>query len=91
MRSFILTAAVAAFAAIPAIAQMTTPPLLPANTVIDCSAFTKLPNGMWHLIKATTVTLGGTGVNFQATNIAPHRSFISGFDVYAVLEQKCGR
>jgi hypothetical protein len=91
MRSFILTAALAAFAVSPAMAQMTTPPPLPANTSVDCSAFTKLPNGKWHLIRATTVTVGGTGVNFQKTTIAPRRSFISNVDVYAVLEQKCGR
>ena len=91
MRFFVVVTSIAALTASPAMAQRTTPPPLPANTSVDCSAFTKLPNGMWRLIRATTVTVGGTGVNFQATTIAPRRSFISDVDMYAVLEHKCGR
>lgn len=91
MRLFVVAAGLVGFATCTAMAQMTTPPPLPANTSVDCSAFTKLPNGLWHLIRATTVTVGGAGVTFLATNIAPRRSFISDFDLYAVLEQKCVR
>ena len=91
MRFIFVVASIAALAASPAAAHRTTSPALPANTSVDCSAFTKLPNGKWHLIRATTVTVGGTGVNFQKTTIAPRRSFISNVDVYAVLEQKCGK
>jgi len=62
---------------------------LPPNT-IDCTAFTKLPNGNWHVGARTSFNFGNTKQILQNQDIRPHFLFIRAFDFYEVLERKCG-
>jgi hypothetical protein len=63
---------------------------LPPNT-IDCSAFTKMPSGIWHVSAGTTFDLGNIkSINLGDMDIGPHLAKVGNIDLYDVLERKCG-
>jgi hypothetical protein len=63
---------------------------LPPNT-INCADFKKLPNGLWHVAGTTTFEIETNTMTIGDTDIAPHSNVINGFDLYDLLERKCGR
>ncbi len=70
-------------------AQGPTQPL-PPNT-IDCKQFVKTGNE-WNEVGTATFDLGPSkDMQMSGSNIPPHAYNIGGFDLYEVLEQKCGR
>ena len=62
---------------------------LPSNN-IDCAVFSKLPNDRWHVGSATTFEIGPQRVNLSPMDIEPYAIQIGDFDLYDVLERKCG-
>ena len=91
MRYFALAMSLAAFAASPALAQMTSQPPRPADTKVDCLAFTKLPNGNWYVgSPGTMFAIGPAAIRFEKRNITPHSTFIGDFNLYPILERLCG-
>jgi len=62
---------------------------LPSNN-IDCAVFSKLPNDRWH-VGAPTLACGRSDqVRNRPMDIEPHAIQIGDFDLYDVLERKCG-
>jgi hypothetical protein len=58
---------------------------------IDCSAFTKQPDGNWYVGPSTTFDFGSAGqmvLSYQV--VPPHLFNIGGTDLYMYLESKCG-
>jgi hypothetical protein len=62
---------------------------LPSNS-IDCAVFSKLPNDHWHVGAPTKFEIGPPTVNLSQMDIEPHAVQIGDFDLYDVLERKCG-
>jgi hypothetical protein len=87
MRKILLAAGLAAFAITSAAAQKTDKES-PPNT-IDCSAFMK-DGGSWIVQGPTTVDIAGNNVTIGFDTINPHSHSLGGYDLYEVLERKCG-
>ena len=65
---------------------------LPPNT-IDCAAFKKTPNGNWYVGARTTFDVGALrAISLSNYLVIPHdtNSSFRGFDLYEILERKCG-
>jgi hypothetical protein len=62
---------------------------VPSNN-IDCAVFSKLPNDRWHVGAPTKFEIGPQRVNLSPMDIEPHAIQIGDFDLYDVLERKCG-
>jgi hypothetical protein len=58
---------------------------------INCTAFTKFPNG-WAVGAPTTFDLGTVkGATVADKIIQPGSDSVGGIDLFAALEQKCGK
>jgi len=65
---------------------------MPPNT-IDCAAFKKTPNGNWYVGARTTFDIGPhKAISLSNYLVIPHdtNSSFRGFDLYEILERKCG-
>jgi hypothetical protein len=60
-----------------------------APTNIDCSAFTKQPNGNWHVGTQTTVAIAHNRLTLADRDIARGQVVSNDVDLYQVLERQC--
>lgn len=62
---------------------------LPANT-IDCHAFTKTGQGQWKS-SSSTFSIGDSGdMTISQGNIPPGKFYFGAYDLFTVLDTKCG-
>ncbi|MGO9363827.1 MAG: hypothetical protein ACLP02_10260, partial [Rhodomicrobium sp.] len=65
-------------------------PRLPENT-IDCKQFKKTGAQEWQEVGTAVFNLGSIrDINLTAQPVTPHYFKFDGFDLYTVVEQKCG-
>jgi hypothetical protein len=62
-----------------------------APTNIDCGAFTKQPNGNWHVGASTTVAIAHNRMTLADRDIARGQVVSNDVDLYEVLERQCSK
>lgn len=62
---------------------------LPPNN-IDCAIFTKV-DGQWRSSRPTTIELGNSRVSVGNGTLTRRAIVVNGYDVYEVVDRKCGK
>lgn len=83
MRFHLLLIAIAA-APVAATAQSN-----PSDAKVDCSLFSKKPNGSWFVTAQTTIELGESQITIAAGDLGPRMMQFGMADLHTVLENAC--
>lgn len=61
----------------------------PADAKVDCSLFSKKPNGAWFVTAQTTIELGESQITIAAGDLGPRMMQFGMADLHTVLENAC--
>jgi hypothetical protein len=60
-----------------------------AEVKVDCSLFSKKPNGTWFLSRQTTIEMGSSQINLPVGDIEPRMFQFGMADLSTVLDTAC--
>jgi hypothetical protein len=61
----------------------------PADAKVDCSLFSKKPNGAWFVNAQATIELGDSQITIAAGDLGPRMMQFGMVDLQTVLENAC--
>ena len=61
----------------------------PTDAKVDCSVFSKKPDGSWFLSAQTTIELGASRITIPPGDIGPRMMQFGMADLHSVLENAC--